>query len=208
MRGQRGYLRDMVRYRIVWGCLCGLVVVLGIVAALLVLPAAALVPLFMVPGLLGLMLALLVRADTGRFVGRVRRALAVAAVAGAACVGGAGLLAVLGPSALLIGVIAAAGSPPVVRRFTSKGDKGEKHDELRELSTLMLCRQWQSSYEELRAEPAVSRRLEIVRERERCLDELERRDPAGLQAWLASSASAASDPARFLTEPPQAEHGA
>jgi hypothetical protein len=48
-----------------------------------------------------------------------------------------------------------------------------------------------------------SRRLEIVKARARCLDELERRDPVGLQAWLESSASPAGDPARFLHEPPR-----
>ncbi|MEU4287224.1 hypothetical protein AB0E63_03300 [Kribbella sp. NPDC026596] len=34
--------------------------------------------------------------------------------------------------------------------------------------------------------------------RQRCLDVLERRDPDGLHAWLASAASAGGDPNRFL----------
>ncbi|MEU4196842.1 hypothetical protein AB0E69_33415 [Kribbella sp. NPDC026611] len=42
--------------------------------------------------------------------------------------------------------------------------------------------------------------------RQRCLDELERRDPEGLNAWLGSTASAAGDPSYCLThsdaEPP------
>jgi len=177
------------------------VVVLGTVAAFLVLPVAALLPLFAVPALLGMIIALIARGD-GRFVERLRRSLTVAVVAGAACVGAAGLFGLLGPSALLIGVVLLAGLPSVVRRIFAKADED---DGLREESTAILCRRWQSSYDELRTESAVARRLEIVRARERCLDELERRDPVGLQAWLASNASAAGDPARFLTEPPQ--HG-
>jgi hypothetical protein len=41
-------------------------------------------------------------------------------------------------------------------------------------------------------------RLHLVELRQHCLDELERRDPAGLSAWLASTASAGGDPSRFL----------
>lgn len=37
--------------------------------------------------------------------------------------------------------------------------------------------------------------------RQRCLDELERRDPDGLHACLSSPASAAGDPRRFLDGP-------
>ena len=70
-----------------------------------------------------------------------------------------------------------------------------------ELSTLELCRQWQDSYQALREAPTVALRLQIIEARAHCLDELERRNPDGLQAWLASAASAAGDPSRFLTGP-------
>lgn len=193
----------MVWYRRGWGCVCGLVVALGVVAAVLVVPVGALVPLFVVPGVFGLMIALVTLQDgvAVRARDRVWRVVTIALMVGGTCVAGAGLLALIGPSALLIGLLMGAGSPPVVRRLFSKAD--DHVDELRDQSTLMLCRQWQRSYDELRAEPAIPRRLEIVQARARCLDELERRDPAGLQAWLASNASAAGDPARFLSEPPQ-----
>lgn len=46
--------------------------------------------------------------------------------------------------------------------------------------------------------------------RQRCLDELERRDPDGLHAWLGSNASAGGDPSRFLarngSDPPPADN--
>ncbi len=190
-------------YRRGWCGGCGLVLALGLVAALLAVPGRALVPLFVVPGVIGLMIALVTVQGGGgaRVRDRFWRVATVALMTGGASAAGAGLLALIGPSALLIGVLVAASSPFVVRRFFSKADKGTG---LRDQPTLLLCRQWQKSYEELRAEPAMARRLEIVEVRARCLDELERRDPAGLQAWLASNASAAGDPARFLSEPPQA----
>ncbi|MGY4768734.1 hypothetical protein ACXC9Q_17625 [Kribbella sp. CWNU-51] len=66
------------------------------------------------------------------------------------------------------------------------------------LTTAELCRQWQESYEALRVATTAAARLRIVEARQHYLDELERRDPIGLTAWLGASASAAGDPSRFL----------
>ena len=65
-------------------------------------------------------------------------------------------------------------------------------------TTAELCRQWHDSYDALQAATTPIARLHVVMERQRCLDELECRDPEGLSAWLASAASAAGDPSRFL----------
>ena len=66
------------------------------------------------------------------------------------------------------------------------------------VSTAQLCREWHESYEALQQAATSVARLRIVMARQRCLDELERRDPEGLNAWLWSNASAAGDPSRFL----------
>ncbi|MFI5695302.1 hypothetical protein ACIA58_25845 [Kribbella sp. NPDC051586] len=66
--------------------------------------------------------------------------------------------------------------------------------------TTELCRQWLESYGELRRATSQAARLRVVMARQRCLDELERRDPDGLQAWLASTASAGGDPRRFFPD--------
>jgi hypothetical protein len=64
------------------------------------------------------------------------------------------------------------------------------------LPTPDLTREW------LRSTAALARRLEpatrqaIVRRREECLDELERRDPEGFTRWLLAGPGA--DPARFV----------
>jgi hypothetical protein len=114
-----------------------------------------------------------------------------------------GVAAVLGPSVLWLGVLLAASSPPVVGWCGSKLGFGRSAGRfvMPKRSTAELCRQWRDSYEALRQARTDNQRLRIVMERQRCLDELGRRDPEGLQAWLSSAASAAGDPARFLKGP-------
>jgi hypothetical protein len=68
-----------------------------------------------------------------------------------------------------------------------------------ELSTPELCLAWRRSYFALLDVPAGPGRCEIVRFRERLLDELERRDPDGFTRWLDTGARAGSDPGRYLS---------
>ena len=68
-----------------------------------------------------------------------------------------------------------------------------------ELSTPELCLAWRRSYVALLEIPAGPGRCEIVRFRERLLDEIERRDRDGFTRWLETGARAGSDPSRYLT---------
>lgn len=185
-------------YRGVWRAFCGVSLLLGVVAALLLSPQ--LLPLALLISLLaGVTAATMYSAnDTARWT---RRQVTTAAAAGAAVIVLAGGVAVaLGPSVLWLVVLLGATSPPVVRWCggmrgpgTPPGRRG-----VPARSTADLCRQWCDSYDALREARTDAQRLRIVMERQRCLDELDRRDPEGLQAWLASAASAAGDPTRFL----------
>jgi len=67
-----------------------------------------------------------------------------------------------------------------------------------ELSDRDLGRAWTKSYESLRAVTDPTLRAGIVTLRQAFLDEIERRNPSGFNAWLASDASAASNPGRHL----------
>lgn len=67
-----------------------------------------------------------------------------------------------------------------------------------ELSTPELCLAWRRSYVALLDVPAGPGRCEIVRIRERLLDEIERRDRDGFTRWLETGARAGSDPGRYL----------
>lgn len=67
------------------------------------------------------------------------------------------------------------------------------------MSTLELCEAWPASFTELEHCTDPAARVWIATRRQIYLDELERRDPAAVQAWLRSDARAASNPRRFLT---------
>lgn len=61
-----------------------------------------------------------------------------------------------------------------------------------------LCLAWRVSFVALRQPVPPSSRLRLVERRRELLDELERRNPAGFQAWLASGARAAADPTKYI----------
>jgi hypothetical protein len=66
------------------------------------------------------------------------------------------------------------------------------------LSDEELCWSWRASYTVLLAAPAAAR-LELVTLRQAYLEDLERRNPRGMRAWLDSGARAAGNPAPYLT---------
>ena len=77
--------------------------------------------------------------------------------------------------------------------------------ELHQRSTEDLCQAWCASYLVLMERSAGTRIEAImatVEERQRYLDELERRNPIGLAAWFASGARVASNPLPYLLENP------
>lgn len=66
-----------------------------------------------------------------------------------------------------------------------------------------LCRIWRRSTVLLRQHLDGRRLAEVLDARQRCLDELLRRHPAGTRAWLSAGGSAAADPRPFLTQEPE-----
>ncbi len=75
--------------------------------------------------------------------------------------------------------------------------------DLQRMSTQDLCQAWCASYlvlSERSGEQGTKAVLAAVEERQRYLDELERRNPEGLAAWLAVDGRVASNPASYLTE--------
>jgi hypothetical protein len=191
----------------VWRSFCGVLVAAGVAIGVVVLPAAVLV-LF---GLLVLVLALTAavgcqstsgssiqehRARIHAVLRVVTPCLIVMAVAALAVILRAGVLVFV----LLLG----AASPRAVRWYGRMlhGQAATAPSQPVRSSTMditQLCREWGESHEALRQAASNTARLRIVMARERCLNELERRDPDGFHAWLASAASAGGDPSRFLT---------
>lgn len=190
----------MTAYRWVWRAGMGCAFVFLLMTGLIVLPMAVWIVLASLAVPFGLMLAIGTAAGDGL---RGRRLYVVKlTIAGyLAVVAFAVLLKVLGAAALVVLALAIAASPQAIdwcaRRLA--GGRNEPMPEAT-VSTSELCREWLDSYQALNDAPTSAARLRVVMARQRCLDELERRDPAGLQAWLASAASAGGDPQRFLTD--------
>lgn len=61
---------------------------------------------------------------------------------------------------------------------------------------------WRTSYLVLQTRPCASEVMAIVEERQRYLDDFERRNPEGFEAWLAVGASASNIPVRYLRRAP------
>lgn len=65
-----------------------------------------------------------------------------------------------------------------------------------------LCHAWQRTYVQLQRHTDAAWTEHLAQTRRTYLDELQRRDPTGFAAWIASGARAASDPSRYLTTSP------
>lgn len=68
-----------------------------------------------------------------------------------------------------------------------------------ELPDEQLFNAWQLSYVLLQHARTTRDRIALVTIRQRYLDELERRNPAGFRLWMANGARAASNPRRYLS---------
>lgn len=69
---------------------------------------------------------------------------------------------------------------------------------VRQLDDRALCRLWRQTFWDMRDQQSVTQRAAVVRLRQACLEELERRNPAAVATWLGSGARASSGPERFL----------
>lgn len=187
-------------YSFVWRAVCGVIGGLGIALSLIVLPLDLLIPFVLLTIVVGLTAAVghMSSSTTDQPERRTsRQAGLLAALPFLGLLALVGLAFALGVVVLLLALALVATSPPVVRWY---GDSPSwpQPGEQPSTSTAELCRQWHDSFEDLNHATTPAARLRIVTARQQCLDELERRDPDGLNAWLSSTASAAGDPSRFL----------
>lgn len=95
-------------------------------------------------------------------------------------------------------VNAAAVEPRPVRGFERTAPR-VPHIEAEHLPTPVLCAIWRRTYWLLQElPPAGPERVGVVELRARLLDELDRRDPRGLDRWLQTEPRAGSSPDRYL----------
>ena len=189
-------------YSFVWRTVCAALGCLGIILGLIVLPPDLLIPYVLLTIVIGMTAAVghtssSADAHDRRRASRQAGFRAMLPLLGLLAIAGLGFA--LGIVVLPLALAVVITSPPVVRWYgdlagrLQPGELGESAT-----STAELCRQWHDSFEDLQKAMTPAARLRIVTARQRCLDELERRDPDGLNAWLSSTASAAGDPSRFV----------
>jgi hypothetical protein len=95
--------------------------------------------------------------------------------------------------------------PVEVERSTVSVDVAELASaDVTAMDTRELVRDWRRSFVALERAGDPASKAAVVQARQAFLDELERRDPAGLHEWLESGARAAGDPTKFMSG---GEHG-
>jgi hypothetical protein len=215
-------------YRVAWLSGCSVAAAVG-VTVLAVLSLAVLVTLFVAFALVGAALVLAGVAGNGEAPRplRARRTLAGALVAGTAAPAYVGLAAVLGPRVLPLIIVVGATSPTAISLY-GRGLRAataptsvsiaawapgfayplpawappQLPPDLELMSTEELCEAWCASYLVLKGRSSrgdAKAALATVEERQRYLDELERRNATGFTAWLASGPRVASNPLPYLT---------
>jgi hypothetical protein len=215
-------------YRVIWQLLAGAAGVVGGCAALLLMEPGTLASAFVSAALLGALVSagVLALQDEMTADRLGRRCLAASVLTGAAVLAVSGLGRLAGVAAVLVVLLLLAGAPPVVAWalgmlnrptattgprvsgswLTGSPRKSGPPPGLAGLTDGELCAAWMESCRGLRDAP-LAQALSYVQTRQEYLDELERRDPAGLQAWLASTASAAGDPRPFISSTRNRDRG-
>ncbi|MPZ97416.1 MAG: hypothetical protein GEU96_21495 [Propionibacteriales bacterium] len=149
----------------------------------------------------------------------IRRLVTVALLGGTGAVCVVGLCLVLRTWAFLVVALAVATSPSALRFCRTRLGHREPHraspprapetepattsaappaSAAAELSDDGLCLAWRISYTALQRPLSLANRARLVQARQEYLDEIERRNPDGLRAWLDSGARASGDPSSYL----------
>lgn len=80
------------------------------------------------------------------------------------------------------------------------GPAAEPFVELESLDDEAVCLAWRRSFRRLEAAATAAERLAVVQQRQRYLDELDRRSPDGVAAWLAAGARASGNPLPYVAD--------
>jgi hypothetical protein len=211
----------MRRYRRAWKTASGLLVAIGVAAALMMLPVSIdLVVFGMTAAIAGSIRFSLDLAADHPARRAAYTAVPVAVGAGAIAVALCGYAATAGVGAVALIAVVAATSPATVSRLSHHDVEAgptnvidstppptyqsapEEQQPLGDLSDLELCTAWRRSYLALQRATSPAERLQIVKDRQSFLDELERRGPNQLAEWLHTGARAAGDPSKHFRRDP------
>lgn len=214
----------MKAYRVVWLIVCAALGVVGVSVAFHAAPDHFVV-LSVECGVASGIWSLLVARHGARSRRSWARFVCLTSLAGGVA-GGAfvGFAVVFGPGVVAL-VLALAGTSPAALRLAARAVRAalapsegyfeiagnalaysglgfvpvQRGDDLGLLTDEQLCDAWRTSTAALR-QCTPQRLKRIAAQRQRYLDEFERRNPKGLKVWLTSSDTAACDPRVFLVE--------
>jgi hypothetical protein len=212
------------KYQDAWLTVTAVVLVCGVWVAIADYTVLTALTIFFFAWVLGASALFLRYYDARPRCGKVRLVIESALI-GLTAVAATGMVALLGAAACLLFVCLPATSPwavrhamRVCRRRTSVekpvGDEPPPEKVLAvvaepspvvfpalapaDLDLEGLCWAWRRSYVRLQRCRTAVETARVVADRQQCLDELERRNPEGLSAWLEAGARAAGDPSRFV----------
>jgi hypothetical protein len=227
-RGHRGPWPREGRHtfwRRTWFAWCLVLAAVGLACAFRHWDPSILIPLMLTVAVCATAVAFVVGQDEG--LPGVIRLVRTAFVADMAVTAAAGLGAVLGALGIML-VLAAVGTAPLLTSWVCRRwrlswslPEGDQHDswgghlrepdlddeeaeqirapqELRHLDDASLCLAWRRSFVLLHQRTSVIKQMSLVQQRQEYLDELERRSPYGLAAWLDSGARASGNPLPYL----------
>lgn len=218
-QGASGEAMVMTWYGWLWESVASLMCLLGLAAGVSAIGLTATAVLFACGAAVGVLVAYTYAMIEPLPIGTC---LWCGLVAGGFTAGGIGGLAVFGPIWLAGLVVVGVAAPRTVRqlrrlivhppdwkealRWLDPAADEQKPTppvgnpaELAEMTDRDLCAMWRRSYGDLKRTPEADARLELVRLRAACLNEMERRHPQAFSAWLASRGARPGDPPRFTT---------
>jgi hypothetical protein len=213
----------------IWSLWCQLLVATGLACAFAHWGPSIVLPLMVI---LTICAATLVDITRDRGIPRLWRIVKTAVIASFTLTATAGLVVVLGALGITLALTAIGTGPMVTswagRRWRSSVGSLEVDDldstyscaqwpdpaeqaetiraaeELPQLDDASLCLAWRRSFVPLSQRPSVVKQMFLVEQRQAYLDEIERRSPQGLAAWLDSGARASGNPFPYLSvSPPQ-----
>lgn len=213
-----GSLGVMARYRSVWKAGCGCASLLGIGLALMEWSLSSVLLLF---GFAAVTCALVhyclaFDCSAGRSTrGSVAQALLMSVWVGVVTLATTAVAVALPLLAVTLVVVAGVSSPRCMWYLRAKVAGVERIQEQRlrgdvearavgsvpdvaALADAELCRAWVATFDTLQPAPDWMTLERVALLRQSYLDELERRDPEALVAWLHSGARASSNPGRYL----------
>jgi hypothetical protein len=177
-------------YRTSWTVVAILTATIGLAMAFLLTPADVMIALTILAARIGSVLAVGHWSENDRLNLPTNPPQAILLGVGttAALIATTGYITVLGPAATGLPALLAASSPAVLTWLGRHLPKLAPTANTAYISTPTSAAKWHDTYYAIRKANTTTAQLRIIQTRQHLLNELERRNPTGIAAWLATTA--------------------